>query len=101
MIRKRKTLSKKVIHFFNAACDIHRKAILDFIHNNEPVNACRINKKVKISQPTISHHLKILNTAGVIDSHKEGKEVYYTINKKNVEKSCKDFLATFCGKDLG
>ena len=34
-----------------------------------------------LSRSTVSHHLKILKAAGVLDSEKVGKEVYYWVDK--------------------
>ena len=42
---------------------------------------CVINLSaiMEMSSPAISHHLKLLKSAGLIVSRREGKEVYYTI----------------------
>ncbi|HSY16357.1 MAG TPA: metalloregulator ArsR/SmtB family transcription factor [Jatrophihabitantaceae bacterium] len=38
---------------------------------------CELNDAFKLSQPTISHHLKVLHEAGLLDREKRGVWVYY------------------------
>ena len=40
------------------------------------------------SQPTISHHLKILRHEGLVTSRRAGKEIIYSLNGNNVEECC-------------
>jgi len=40
---------------------------------------CELSVGIELSQPTISHHLKILRTAGVLESERRGSWVYYRI----------------------
>lgn len=40
---------------------------------------CDISAGIDVSQPTISHHLKVLRTAGLIDSERRGSWVYYRV----------------------
>ena len=37
-----------------------------------------IAKCFKISRPAISHHLKILKTSGLVETEREGQEIYYS-----------------------
>lgn len=43
------------------------------------VCVCDIESQFDLSQPTISHHLKVLRQAGLIDAQQRGVWVYYTI----------------------
>lgn len=85
----------KWLKFFKAACDSHRQHILTLINNHKTINASQINSKIKLSQPTVSHHLKILKEANLITAEKKGKEVFYTINKKNIKNCCTNFSKKF------
>jgi DNA-binding transcriptional ArsR family regulator len=42
----------------------------------------------KLTQPTISHHLQYLKGAGIVDSEKKGRRVYYFISRKCKEGRC-------------
>ncbi len=47
----------------------------------ESVCVCEINEKMKIGAPTISHHLKELRNAGLVDVLRRGQWSYYTVSK--------------------
>jgi len=40
---------------------------------------CDLTSAFELSQPTISHHLKVLREAGIIDSERRGTWVYYRL----------------------
>jgi ArsR family transcriptional regulator, arsenate/arsenite/antimonite-responsive transcriptional repressor len=40
---------------------------------------CDISAGIEVSQPTVSHHLKVLRTAGLLDSERRGSWVYYRV----------------------
>jgi ArsR family transcriptional regulator len=89
---------KKIINFFKAICDSNRHNILHLIKKNGEMNASDIIKSMDLSQPTISHHLKILVGAEVLESRKEGKEVFYKINEKFINHCCHGFTREFCSR---
>lgn len=70
---------KKIAEFYNALADETRLTILDMLSRQE-MCACEIIVGVSLSQPTVSHHLKILRQAELITAKKDGKWVYYTLN---------------------
>ena len=41
---------------------------------------CDLNDAFDLSQPTISHHLKVLHEVGLLDRSKRGVWVYYRVN---------------------
>ena len=49
----------------------------------------------QVSQPTVSHHLKILNDAGLLDRRKEGKQVYSSLNQERVSICCGQLMLNF------
>ncbi len=87
---------KKTINFFKAVCSRNRHQILHLLHKKGELNASDIVKKIKLSQPTIAHHLKVLVEAEVLSTRREGKEVFYKINKDNIDNCCYGFASHFC-----
>ena len=42
--------------------------------------ACKIHEKFDITQPTLSHHMKILCDCGIVLAERDGKWVHYSLN---------------------
>jgi ArsR family transcriptional regulator len=53
--------------------------------------ACVLLEKLNITQPTLSHHMKILIESGIVKSRKEGKWTHYSINVEGCEKAAELF----------
>lgn len=70
---------------FSALGDQQRQRILLTFDKGERLNVTQLAEVSTLSRPTVSHHLKILREAGVLSSQKEGKEVFYWINKTQLE----------------
>ena len=69
---------------FKALSDKNRLMIVDMISCGE-LCACKILEKFNITQPTLSHHMKILCDCGLVDGRKDGKWTYYSLNEKVVQ----------------
>lgn len=65
---------------FKAFCDENRLMILELLQSGEKC-ACKLLDELKISQSTLSHHMKILCESGIVSSRKEGKWTHYSINR--------------------
>ena len=68
---------------FKAFCDENRIRILSLLRDGEKC-ACRLLEELNISQPTLSHHMKILCDSGIVSSRKEGKWMHYSIDSRGV-----------------
>ncbi len=88
---------KSWISFFKAGGDRHRQHILLLIKKHKRINASDILNKIKLSQPTLSHHLAILKNAGLIVEEKKGREVFYSINSKTISSCCLGFMDKLTG----
>ena len=74
----------RIASMFKAFCDENRLQILDLLRDGERC-ACRILEEMQITQPTLSHHMKILCDSGVVVGRKEGKWMHYSISKDGLE----------------
>lgn len=66
---------------FEALGDEHRQRIVLTFAPGERLNVGQIAEVSTLARSTVSHHLKVLREAGVLDSEKLGKEVYFWVNK--------------------
>ncbi len=71
---------------FKAFCDENRIRILNILKDGEKC-ACRLLEALSVTQPTLSHHMKILCDAGVVSGRKEGKWMYYSISEEGLAKA--------------
>ena len=80
------------VGLFKALADTNRLMIVDMLSCGE-LCACNILEKFNITQPTLSHHMKILCDCGLVNGRKEGKWMYYTLNENKVQ-DFKNFLCS-------
>jgi ArsR family transcriptional regulator len=57
-----------------------RLRIVDMLSCGE-LCACVILEAFHITQPTLSHDMRVLTEAGIVNSRREGKNIYYSLNK--------------------
>ena len=70
-----------VVPMLKALADPARLRLLSLVASHEGGEACvcDLNDAFALSQPTISHHLKVLHETGLLDRSKRGTWVYYRV----------------------
>jgi len=71
-------------YFFAALGDATRLKMLKIIADEE-LCACEVMAALELTQPTTSHHLGILERAGLLSSRRDGKWVFYKIASSQVK----------------
>jgi ArsR family transcriptional regulator, arsenate/arsenite/antimonite-responsive transcriptional repressor len=72
---------------FKALSDPARVRIVNVLATSEePVCACEFEPALALSQPTVSHHLKKLLEAGLLEREQRGKWAYFSLRRDAVEK---------------
>jgi ArsR family transcriptional regulator len=64
---------------FKALADPTRIAIVNRLAGAGEVCVCELVAEFELSQPTISHHLRVLRNAGLVDASRRGTWAYYRI----------------------
>ncbi len=82
------------VEFCKALADNTRQQILVMLLKGE-MPAGDIVDAFAMSQPTISHHLGVLRQIGLVTCRKEGKQVFYAINRDNVVECCGRLITKF------
>ena len=76
------------VKVFKAFCDENRLKILEQLRTGEKC-ACKLLDELHITQPTLSHHMKLLCDADIVQGRKEGKRVHYSINPEGTKRAQK------------
>ena len=80
-----------------AMSDPKRLRIVDMLSCGE-MCACVILESFHITQPTLSHDMKLLVEAGIVKDRREGKNIYYSLNRENLSKMHKTLGRMFVDK---
>jgi ArsR family transcriptional regulator len=82
-----KVIYINTVEFGKALADETRQKIMALCCCQQ-LSVSTIAEALNVSQPTISHHLKILKNAGLVRAERDGKEVLYTLNQEQLAKAC-------------
>lgn len=70
---------KKTILITKAVSDGNRVRVLMALMHQKELCACHIIELLRISAPTVSRHMGLLQTAGLVTSRKDSRWVYYRL----------------------
>lgn len=69
-----------------AVADPYRMSIIREIQQKGSIRCCDVVSLTGLSQPTCSHHIRLLSESELIDCRKEGRNNFFTLNKGNFKK---------------
>jgi ArsR family transcriptional regulator len=87
------------VKLFQALAEPTRLAIVKQLASDGEVCACDFTSCCDVSQPTVSHHLRVLREAGVIVSERRGTWIYYWLEPKAARRI--GALARLMGRSAG
>ncbi|MBF0752027.1 MULTISPECIES: helix-turn-helix transcriptional regulator [Pasteurellaceae] len=76
-------LMRECIPVFTVLSDENRHHILRLLLENGKMNVNDLTERLHLSRPAVSHHLKIMRQAGVVNVEPVGKERFYCIAMKD------------------
>ncbi|ADQ15396.1 ArsR/SmtB family transcription factor [Halanaerobium hydrogeniformans] len=77
-------INKKLVKMLKALADENRLMMIELLSYNS-MCSCHFVEELEISQPNVSHHLKILKEAGLINATKRGRWIDYSLNTESIE----------------
>ncbi len=90
--------SFEISQICKALGDENRLKIITLLTNGEKCG-CELLEEFKITQPTLSHHMKILSDCQLVKSRKDGKMTFYEINCCRFKAFKTYFESIQCWKD--
>lgn len=79
ILEDRTMITQEYVQILKALGDDIRLQIFEMLRNGS-LCACKIHEKFDITQPTLSHHMKIMCDSGIVLARREGKWVHYSLN---------------------
>ena len=89
---------EEVATICKAMSDTNRLRILEILTQGEKCG-CNLLEELQVTQPTLSHHMKVLSDCGLVNSYKDGKWHHYSINCKRFKEFKKYLAAISCSCD--
>ncbi len=95
-------MGEELVLFAKAIADDTRQEIMrhlccEWLSVNDVVD--RLGGKVK--QPTVSHHLKLLEEADLVSARQEGRQRFYTLNQEHMTVCCGNLVRRFAPDHVG
>ena len=74
----------QVVRIMRLLADPTRLRLLSLLRGNE-MNVTAICRRLNLAQPTVSHHLGLLRSVGLVINRRQGKQVFYAANPQAVD----------------
>lgn len=88
-------LFRESVPVFDVLSDVTRQNIIMLLADEEDgLNVNTITELMPLSRPGVSHHLKVLKQAGIVDNKKNGTENYYFLTLKEPIDCLKDLITS-------
>lgn len=88
-------LREEVAIICKAMSDTNRLRIIEMLTQGEKCG-CHLLEELQVTQPTLSHHMKVLSDCGLVSSYKDGKWQHYSINCEKFKEYTEYILAITC-----
>lgn len=89
--------TKRIAEIFKALGDENRVEILIMLSKGEKC-ACKLLEELEVSQPTLSHHMKILCDSKLVNARKEGRWMHYSLSQEGINE-ISNYLSDVFGKN--
>jgi len=76
--------NKKIVKMLKAIADKNRLQMINLL-SSKSLCSCHFVNLLEISQPNVSHHLKILKEAELVKTSKRGRWIDYSLDKDNLD----------------
>ncbi len=78
--------AERIAPMLKALADPVRLRLISLVaaHEGGEACVCDLTEAFQLSQPTISHHLKVLHESGLLDRSKRGVWVYYRVRSETL-----------------
>lgn len=82
--------AEELAGLFRALGDSGRLRLLSFLASQPRGEACVCNltEPLGLTQPTVSHHLKVLSAAGLLERERRGTWMYYRLRLERLDEMC-------------
>ena len=90
---------KKLQLIFQTLSDYNRLGMIRFICEKES-SVGEIVKATRLSQPLVSHHLRVLKDNGILETRRKGPFIYYFIRDKKILEAINLFLELFRNSEI-
>jgi len=85
---------ERPVTFAKALADPTRQKIMELLCCRW-LNVTDIVDQLHVTQPTVSHHLGVLRSAGLVHTRREGKQVFYTLDQEKLTANCCQLVELF------
>ena len=82
---KEEIASRELIEFMNIISVSNRFRITQLLYNNKEITVTDLSILLKISQPAVSQHLKILKLSSIVKQCRKGKQIFYSLDQHGIK----------------